>query len=146
MTSVPGLILPKFFSYNKAPLKMVETSDGGMAAWRLSRDTGGWLPANDVIDDILFDLDRSQEVREISREQFVQDTERARALYLRGDGPIFALYETVRAVIEPAYEEQRPLTPQERALVHGIRRRTFRMFEERLQQQGDPGADPSLAD
>jgi hypothetical protein len=144
MTATPGLRLPRFYSYYKSPVKMVETPDGGMAAWRLSKDTGGWLPANHLIDDVLFAV--GGEVDVLPREDFVQRTERERARYLRGDGPVFALYEAVKALVETAESERRPLTPEERALVQGIRRRTFRMFEEKLQREGDPAADPSLAD
>ncbi|MFI2649525.1 hypothetical protein [Micromonospora fulviviridis] len=34
---------------------------------------------------------------------------------------------------------------EEAGLIAGIRQRTFVMFEERLQQAGDPGADPTIA-
>ncbi|MEU5722565.1 hypothetical protein [Micromonospora sp. NPDC047738] len=38
-----------------------------------------------------------------------------------------------------------PFTAEEAALIKGIRRRTFVMFEEQLQRAGDPGADPTIA-
>ncbi|MFG1802141.1 hypothetical protein ACGFI4_18450 [Micromonospora carbonacea] len=78
-------------------------------------------------------------------EDFVQEVEAYRGYYLRGGGPIFALYETVRAIEDVAAAERRALTTEERALVQGIRRRTFVMFEEQLQREGDPGADPTIA-
>jgi hypothetical protein len=75
----------------------------------------------------------------------VQEVERFRAHYLEGDGPIFALYETVQAVRDVAKAEDRHLTTTERALIHGIRKRTFVMFEEQLRAAGDLGADPDIA-
>jgi hypothetical protein len=113
-----------------------------VAAWRLSKDTGGWTPANKLIDTLLFV--GGDEIGELTREEFVQQTERERAHYLTGEGPIFALYETVRAITDALAQERRYPTPTEIALIEGIRRRTFVMFEEELQRAGDPGADPSL--
>ncbi|MDO3701067.1 hypothetical protein Q3W71_05160 [Micromonospora sp. C28SCA-DRY-2] len=124
-------------------MKLVETADGGIAAWRLSKDSGGWKPANELIDKLLFIED--DEVNRLTRNEFIQRTEHDRGYYLRGDGPIFALYETVRAITDAQASERRYPTPEEIALVAGIRRRTFVMFEEQLQRAGDPGADPSLA-
>ena len=125
-------------------MKLVETADGGMAAWRMTIETGGWEPVNNLIDKIIFAV--GGEVDEVSREEFVQHTERDRGHFLRGEGPIFVLYETVEAIVALETEESRFLTDEEAALVRGIRRKTFRMFEEKLQREGDPGADPSLAD
>ncbi|MFG2169040.1 hypothetical protein [Micromonospora chersina] len=143
MSQVRGLVLPKFFNYYDSPLKLVETPEGGVAGWRLSKDTGGWNAANNLIDKVLFV--GGDEVNQISREEFVQLTEHDRGRYLRGEGPVFALYETVRAIEETLGRERRYPTIEEQALIRGIRRRTFVMFEEQLQQAGDPGADPTIA-
>ncbi|WBB77355.1 hypothetical protein O7606_13725 [Micromonospora sp. WMMD882] len=125
-------------------MKIVETETGGMRAWKLSSRHGGWEAANDIIDEILFAV--GGEIFVLPREEFVQEVERYRAYYLSGEGPVFALYETVDAVITQAEDrEKRYLNDDELALVHGIRRKTFVMFEEQLQRQGDPGADPSVA-
>ncbi|MEU1237139.1 hypothetical protein [Micromonospora aurantiaca (nom. illeg.)] len=143
MSQVEGLRLPKFFDYFDSPLKLVATADGGVAGWRLSKDTGGWREANNLIDKVLFT--GGDEISEISRDEFVQLTEHERGRYLNGDGPIFALYETVRAIEDTLQQERRYPTPQEQALIRGVRRRTFVMFEEQLQQAGDPAADPTIA-
>ena len=143
MTHPTGLVLPKFFLYYDSPVKLVRTEDGGMAGWRLSLDTGRWQPANNLVDRLLFG--RDDEIFEISPEEFVWYVEQERGLSLRGDGPIFALYETVRAIQDTVREERRYPTPQEQALIRGVRRRTFVMFEEQLQQAGDPAADPTIA-
>ncbi|MFG2098973.1 hypothetical protein ACGFJ5_00050 [Micromonospora echinaurantiaca] len=134
---------PAFFSYYDSPVKLVAGPDGQVVAYRLSKDTGGWYRADNLINRLLY-LD-DDEIDRLTRDEFISHTEVDRAYYLRGDGPVFALYETVRAIQDLADAERRPLTEREAALVAGLRRRTFVMFEEQLQQAGDPGADPSLA-
>ena len=143
MSQTPGLVLPAYFSYYRSPVKMVPTSDGGLMAWRLSIDTGGWEPAIDLVDEILFAV--GGEISRLTTDQFVQRTEHARGRYLEGEGPVFALYETVKAIEDAADAERRRLTPHEQALISGIRRKTFVMFEEELLRAGDPGADPTIA-
>ncbi|MEU9504920.1 hypothetical protein AB0D32_01390 [Micromonospora sp. NPDC048170] len=134
--------LPAFFSYYDTPVKLVADEVGHVIGWQLSRENGGWKRADDLARKILFV--GGDEVEELSRDEFIEYTEHDRARYLHGAGPIFALYETVAAIVEQADLERRPLTPHESALVIGIRRKTFVMFEEQLQQAGDPAADPSL--
>ncbi|WP_343447870.1 hypothetical protein [Micromonospora schwarzwaldensis] len=143
MTHLPGLALPKFFLYYESPLKLVQAEGGGAAGWRLSPDTGGWRAANNLVDKVLFV--GGDEVHEIDRNEFVWYVEQERGRYLRGEGPLFALYETVRGIEDTIREERRYPTPHEQALIRGIRRRTFVMFEEQLRRAGDPGADPGIA-
>ncbi|XTZ18382.1 hypothetical protein ACQSSU_13960 [Micromonospora echinospora] len=142
MNVAPGLVLPGYYRYYGTPVKMVDTPDGGMCAWRISIDSGGWEKANEIIDEILFA--REEEIFRLPAEEFVQAVESYRAHYLSGRGPVFALYETVKAITDVEEREGRYLDDRERALVRGIRRKTFVMFEEQLRQQGDPGADPSV--
>ncbi|MEV0157058.1 hypothetical protein AB0H57_25475 [Micromonospora sp. NPDC050686] len=134
----------RFFDYFDSPVKIVSSVGGGRIAWRLSSETGGWTSADRLINKLL--LVGGDEIHEISRDQFVQLTERARAHHLKGSGPVFALYETVQAILDVQERERRQLTPTEWALVYGIRRKTFVMFERELQATGDPGADPTLAE
>lgn len=143
MTTPPGLSLPAYFSYYQSPVKMLPTADGGLMAWQLSVDTGGWQPATNLVDEILFAV--GGEISVLSADQFIQRTEHDRGRYLRGEGPVFALYATIQAIEDTASAEGRRLTTKEQALITGIRRRTFVMFEEQLQQAGDPGADPTIA-
>ncbi|SBT54742.1 hypothetical protein [Micromonospora narathiwatensis] len=143
MTQLRGLVLPKFFIYYDSPVKLVETQDGGVAGWRMSADTGGWQPANDLIDKLLFV--GGDEIHQISRDEFVWRTEQDRGRNLTGEEAVYALYETVRALEETIRQERRYPTPHEQALIAGIRRRTFVLFEEQLRQAGDPGADPTIA-
>ncbi|MFG1673183.1 hypothetical protein [Micromonospora sp. NPDC049282] len=138
-----GLSLAGYYDYYDTPVKILPTTEGGLAAWRLDRGTGGWQRANDIIDEIAYAMGGEIFVRSAGR--FVQRVEEERGLSLKGDGPVFALYETVRAIEEQAVAERRAYTPDEAALIRGIRRRTFVMFEEQLQRAGDPGADPTIA-
>lgn len=143
MSAQSGLELPAFYSYYDAPVKLVETVDGGVAAWKLSRDTGGWLPANELIGKLLFGS--SGEIDRLTRGEFIQLTEHWRGYYLRGDSALHALYETVRAIEETQALEGRYPTETESALIREIHRRTFVLFEEDLRSGGDPAADPDLA-
>jgi hypothetical protein len=143
MTDIPrDLVLPAFYSYYESPLKIVRAAGGGIAAWRLSKDNGGWVSADHLIRKILFV--GADEIEELTREEFVQLTEHDRGYYLRGEGPVYALYETVRAIQDALARERRYPTPTETALIAGIQRKTFVMFEEQLQRLGDPAADPGL--
>ena len=127
------------------PLLPVPGQDRGNPGWRwrVAIDTGAWQEKNDLFNEIVFDI--GGDVFRRTPEDFVQEVERFRAHYLEGEGPIFALYETVQAVRDVAKAEDRHLTPKEQALIRGIRQRTFVMFEEQLRAAGDPGADPDIA-
>ncbi|MEU8393086.1 hypothetical protein [Micromonospora sp. NPDC048842] len=124
-------------------MKIVETPDGGARVWRVAIDTGAWQEKNDLFSEIVFDI--GGDVFRRTPEDFVQEVEAFRAHYLEGEGPIFALYETVRSIQLIADAEARHETPKEQALIRGIRQRTFVMFEEQLRAAGDPGADPDIA-
>ncbi|MEV6372640.1 hypothetical protein [Micromonospora musae] len=123
-------------------MKIVATPEGGARVWKVSIDTGGWVEQNQLFEEILLAI--GGEIFTRSVDEFVQEVEAYRGHYLRGEGPIFALYETVRAITDAQARERRYPTPTEIALIEGVRRRTFVMFEEELQRAGDPGADPSL--
>ncbi|GAA2183671.1 hypothetical protein [Micromonospora lupini] len=135
--------LPSYYLYYSSPVKIVETPDGGARVWRLSIDSGGWQEENDIFGEITLGV--GGDIFRRTPEDFVQEVERFRAHYLVGEGPVFALYETVQALRDAAEAQGRPLSPKEQALIRGIRKRTFVMFEEQLRAAGDPGADPEVA-
>ncbi|PYC69742.1 hypothetical protein C7C45_15875 [Micromonospora arborensis] len=143
MTETPGLALPSYYLYYQSPVKIVETADGGARVWRVSIDSGGWHEKNDIFVEITLGV--GGDIFHRTAEDFVQEVEAFRAHHLEGEGPIFALYETVRAIEDLADAEARHETPSEQAIISGIRRRTFVMFEEQLRAAGDPGADPDIA-
>ncbi|WP_327032788.1 hypothetical protein [Micromonospora ureilytica] len=136
-------MLPSYYLYYQSPVKIVETPDGGARVWRVAIDTGAWQEKNDLFSEIVFDV--GGDVFRRTAEDFVQEVEAFRAHYLKGEGPIFVLYETVRSIELLADAEARHETPKEQALIRGIRQRTFVMFEEQLRAAGDPGADPDIA-
>ncbi|MER5700905.1 hypothetical protein ABT023_02925 [Micromonospora sp. NPDC002296] len=142
MNGVSGLVLPSYYLYYESPVKIVPTPEGGARVWRLSMDSGGWQESDRLFEKIVFAV--GGDVFKRSPEEFVQDVEEYRGHYLSGEGPVFALYETVKAVIDTEVRENRYLTDRETALVRGIRRKTFVMFEEQLRRAGHPGADPSI--
>lgn len=142
--SQPGLQLPAYHTYYKRPVKMLATADGGMAAWQLDYTTGGWKPANDVIDEILFAVG-GEIFGPMSKDEFIQFVEAARARYIAGEGPIFALYETTKALVHAPAQEGRTWTEVEKALIAGLRRKTYAMFEAELVRRGDPAADTAAA-
>ncbi|GHJ10044.1 hypothetical protein TPA0907_44110 [Micromonospora humidisoli] len=137
-----GMDLPAYYSYYDSPVKVVATEDGVPQVWRIVMDTGGWMRDDSILGELLFAA--AGEVSRRSAEEFVQDVERYRSDYLSGDGPVFALYETAAAIIDSAVRERRNPSPRERAMVRGIRRKTFVMFEEALRAAGDPAADPNV--
>jgi hypothetical protein len=143
MTRPSDVELPRYYMHNEYPVKMVETPGGGLMTYDFDPDTGGWTKANALFDKILFA--RGGDTDRITRDQFIQRVEWERALSLEGDGPIFALYDTIRAIEEAADADDRPLTPVEEALVVSTRRRTYAMFEAELARRGDPGADLEAA-
>ena len=108
MTYRPPALFRAFFSYYETPVKLVADEAGEIIGWRLSRSTGGWKRADDLVRKIL--LVGGDEIEELSRDEFIEYTEHDRGRYLRGTGPIFALYETVGAIVEQADLERRPLT------------------------------------
>jgi len=131
--------LPAYYSYYTRPVKFLATPDGGMAAWKMSWETGGWEPADELVNEIIGAV--GGEISPIDKDRFIDLTEDNRAELLRGEGPVYALYETVNALMRDARESGRAPTDEEKALVKGIRRRTYAMFEAELARRGDPAAD-----
>lgn len=142
MNQTPGLVLPSYYTYHTRPVKLTETAEGGMSAWALDWETGGWARATQLIDEILFAA--GGDVFKVRPDDFVDAVEFERGRRLSGDAPVFALYETINAILAGAREENRPTTLEEKALIRGLRRKTYRMFEEELRRRGDPAADPDL--
>ncbi|MEU1889055.1 hypothetical protein [Micromonospora sp. WMMD987] len=137
-----GATLPSYYSYYDSPVKVVSAEDGTPQVWRVDMETGGWQRDDSILDELVFAA--AGEVSKRSAEEFVQDVERYRSDYLAGEGPVFALYETAAAILDTARGERREPTAREQAIVRGLRRKTFVMFEESLRSTGDPAADPDV--
>jgi hypothetical protein len=131
--------LPAYYDYYTRPVKFLANADGGMDTWMLTWETGGWEPADEVVNEIIGAV--GGEISPISRERFIELTEQNRGRLLHGEGPVFALYETVEAILVDVRNNRKVLTDEEKALIKGIRRRTYAMFEADLARRGDLGAD-----
>jgi len=132
---------PSYFKHYATPFKLVSTADGGLAGYSLHRRSGRFVKDNDKIDDVLWA--QAGEIGPISYEGFVTETEALRRKYLRGDGPIFALYGTIDAMKSVAEEEGRRLARPELDLMRALYKRTFKMWEEEFARR-DAGEPPSF--
>ncbi|MFI6029151.1 hypothetical protein [Amycolatopsis magusensis] len=132
---------PSYFLYFGRTFVIESTPDGGLAGSLLNWDTGEFEPAHEPIQKVLFATSDS-DISALSRERFVQRTERIRQ-ELTGDGPIFALYETIDSIHAQAKAENRRITDEELDLISSIQRRTFAMWEDELARRA-AGEPPSF--
>ncbi|AXB46270.1 hypothetical protein [Amycolatopsis albispora] len=132
---------PSYFLYFGRTFVIDSTPDGGLAGSLLNWDTGEFEPANAPVQKALFATSDS-DISPLDREQFVQRTERIRQ-QLTGDGPIFALYDTIDSIYDQAEAENRRLSDEEVELISSIQRRTFAMWEDELARRA-AGEPPSF--
>jgi len=136
------LPMPRFYKYFNRTYKLDRKENGNVAGFMLNLWTGGFDENNRHIDDVLFAMGEA-EISTLNEQRFVQETEIERQHYLRGEGPIFALYETIDGLYEQAGEENRRLTAEEVALVVSLRGRTFRLWEDEFARRA-AGEAPSF--
>lgn len=118
---------PSYYEYYKSTYVLTTNSEGDWIGYRLNTRTGEFDLDNRPIPEILLATSTS-EVASLDYDEFVWTTEEVRG-DLRGDGPVFALYETINAIYEQAAREGRKsITDEELALIKSIRRRTFKMW------------------
>ncbi|WP_410587475.1 hypothetical protein [Amycolatopsis sp. lyj-23] len=124
---------PLFYKYYAQTYRIDSTPDGGLKGTILNLQTGFFEQDQDGRSHIL-ELVRSTTESNIDgpfkEEKFVQETEFERSHYLSGDGPIFALYDTIKGIDALVRREERRRTPQEVALIQALRKRTFKMWED----------------
>jgi len=133
---------PAYFRHHDSTYRLDKTADGGLAGYLLNWKTGRFVEDNDKIDDVLFA--QAGDIGALSEQQFVIRTEDLRREYLRGGGPIFALYDTISAMHSVAREEGRPLGREEAALKVSLYRRTFKMWEDEFARL-DAGEPPTFS-
>jgi hypothetical protein len=133
---------PAYFRHHDSPYRLDKTADGGLAGYILSWTTGRFVEDNDKIDDVLFA--QAGDIGALTEQQFVIRTEDLRREYLRGGGPIFALYDTISAMHSVAREEGRPLSREEAALKVSLYRRTFKMWDDEFARL-DAGQAPTFS-
>jgi hypothetical protein len=132
---------PAYFRHHASPYRLDSTPDGGLTGHILDWKTGRFVEDNTKIDDVLFA--REGEIGPLTEQEFVVRTEDLRREYLRGDGPIFALYDTIGAMHSVAREEGRPLSREEAALKVSLYRRTFRLWDDEFARR-DAGEPPTF--
>jgi hypothetical protein len=122
---------PMFYKYYSRTYRIDSTPDGGLVGFLLDLRTGFFVQDSSHIREVIWSTTESNIGGPFAEDRFVQETERERDFHLTGDGPIFALYETVAGLHEQARKrESRRLEPQESALVQSIYQRTFKMWED----------------
>ncbi len=134
--------LAGYYIVERWPIKVLSAEDGGTEIFKFDPDTGDFEPGVEYLEDLLFNRN---EVRKVSEDEFIQHVEWMRGRYLRGEGEVYTLYEFIRELEEMARAEDRPFTPEEHALVVGLRRKTHQLFEAELQRRKQPPAEEAGA-
>ncbi|MGH3858983.1 hypothetical protein [Actinokineospora sp.] len=135
--------IPSYFRYYNKTFKLDADAEGNWIGYLLNIDTGEFELDNRPITEVLFATSTS-EVAVLNEDDFIRRTEEERAGYLRGDGPIFALYDTIAGLFEQREREGRQsFHDEERALIRSIRKRTFKMWEEEFARRA-AGEPPSF--
>ncbi|NEW29182.1 hypothetical protein [Nocardia cyriacigeorgica] len=136
---------PRFFRYFARSVRLEKTPDGRDVGIILNNRTGRFEEASIEIVEAILGARTESDISNIGSEsEFIRATEQLRMHYLRGEGPIFALYETIEATFDRRHEEQRKLTPDELALITTLYKRTFKMWEDEFARQ-DAGQPPSFS-
>jgi hypothetical protein len=133
---------PMYFKYFAQPYRVDSTPDGGLMGTILNLRTGLFEEDNSHIREVIWATD-SSDISTLSEKRFVQASEAARNDRLSGEGPIFALYETVNGIYALARKEDRRLEPQEVALIRSIYERTYKLWEEEAARRA-AGEPPSF--
>ncbi|MFB4308710.1 hypothetical protein [Actinomadura sp. GTD37] len=128
---------PQYYAYEGRPVIFVETPDGGLAVWVLSGRTGEFVRDRSYLEKIWFGT--TADIETLTRDEFIQWVEEFRGRRLRGEGPAYALYETINGIEDAARAEPRRLTPEEKALIHTLRLRVHDLFDAELRAQGRQG-------
>ncbi|GGP65468.1 hypothetical protein [Saccharothrix coeruleofusca] len=133
---------PAYYEYYGSPFLLDTDPAGNWVGFRLNTETGEFEPDNRPVAEVLL-ATSSGEISPLDREEFIWQTERERGR-LRGEGAVFALYETVDAIYARARAEgRRSIDDDELALVRSIRRRTFKMWEDEAARRA-AGEPPSF--
>lgn len=123
------MIYPAYFSYFGRPLKIEKTLDGDRVGSILDDRTGEFVSADvDIVQKAILNMSHP-EIWDVELDEFIINTERARAEYVSGDGPAFVLYQVVKGMWDAASGEGRVVTDEELELIKEIYRRTFALWE-----------------
>jgi hypothetical protein len=122
---------PIYLEFLNRPIKIVLTEKGTEAIFKFDETTGGWLPG----DDFWTEVRLGREIRQVTEEEFIQLVEKKRCLFLKGEGTVCTLYELINAMQDAAKEKGRELTDTEKAIIAGLRRETYTLFEQALEKK-----------
>ncbi|TLF58112.1 hypothetical protein [Nocardia cyriacigeorgica] len=138
-------LLKRYYRYFARSVRLEKNPDGRDVGIVLNNRTGRFEEASfEIVESILGARTESNISVLRSEDDFIRATEEARRDYLRGEGPIFSLYDTIGAIFAQRREEQRKLTSEERALIITLYKRTFKMWEDEFARQ-DSGQAPSFS-
>ncbi|WP_051712948.1 hypothetical protein [Spirillospora albida] len=126
---------PEYYTYDEKPVVLLEPPDGGLIALAVNPWRGDFERAMRYTADLLFN--RDADIEELSFEEFVTAVELYRARCNLGEGPVAAIYETIRGLIAAAEDQDRwELNAEEKALVRELSKRTNPLFDAALREQG----------
>lgn len=136
---------PQFWIYETKPVVLVQLPDTTIAAWTLSATTGEFAMDATYFPKIM--LATNAITDQVTRAEFIQhvETRRGEIFAKWGRSPrrisdtLRALYETIVAIEAPMQSRERVLTPEERALIHTLRKQTHELFEAELRETGGTG-------
>ncbi|NIH77686.1 WXG100-like domain-containing protein [Amycolatopsis viridis] len=126
---------PQYFKCFNKTYRVDRDGDGNLTGYLLNVRTGEFEENGAHLEKVLQD-ELPSHFRALTEAEFIAETERERAFYLRGAGPVFALYATVDGIRTQAAEAGRALTTQEESFIASVQRRTFGMWA--AQPEGFP--------
>ncbi|MBE1533359.1 hypothetical protein [Actinomadura algeriensis] len=128
---------PEYYLYEEIPVVFIEPTEGGLDCLALSNTTGAFDRDMRFVHKIRFGT--TADILQLDRVSFIQQVETYRGEHLRGEGPAFALYETIEALEADARRQRRPLSDAEATLVRTLRLESHELFEKSLREKGLTG-------
>lgn len=139
MTRLPH---PQYWVYEKRPVVLLMSPGGGLDCLAADPRTGAFVREMRYIAEINFN--HSAEFDQVPFDEFVTAVEMYRAHWRLGEGTVKVLYETMAGIEENMRAQGRwRLTPEEKALLASLSKRTHPMFEEYLRERGLAGTPRS---
>lgn len=117
---------PEYYIVGLRPVKLVPSPDGSLAVLKLNPVTGTFEFGTEYFPRVRFGTD---DIEQVSEDDFIQRVEALRARRLAGEGPLFALYQLINAIEDVAEEEGRELASDEQLKIAELRRQTHAMFQ-----------------
>ncbi len=127
---------PQYYLFNDIAVKIVLTESGGATGFIMQPFSGKFKRDGRLVAKMLLGMGNSADPA--TKDEFVEAAELDRLKYLRGDGPQFAIYETIKGIFAAAKEEDRAPAPEEWALVRSLYRQTYAMWAAEWGDEGDP--------